>query len=249
MIELRGICACFGAMTVVDDVSLALGKGEAFGIVGESGSGKSTLLRVIAGLHEDWSGGLVIADRIQMPHQRRRFGPQVQMVFQDPFGSLHPRHTVDRTLAEPLAIHGIGDAAARVAAALQTVGLSAAHRFRFPYQLSGGQRQRVAIARALILEPGVLLLDEPTSALDMAAQREILDLLQQLRRERRLSYILVSHSLAVVAELCDRIAVMQEGRFVEELSVAALRAGDVRHPYTRALLTASMGYRRRRVPG
>ncbi len=244
MIELRGIRARFGATTVIDDVSFALGEGETFGIIGESGSGKSTLLRVIAGLHEDWSGGLTIAGKAQAPH-RRRFGPQVQMVFQDPFGSLHPRHTVDRALAEPLAIHGIANPAARIAAALEAVGLAAAHRFRFPYQLSGGQRQRVAIARALILEPSVLLLDEPTSALDMAVQREIMDLLQQLRRERQLCYVFVSHSLAVVAELCDRIAVMRDGRFVEELPAAALRAGEVRHPYTRMLLAASAGYRRR----
>jgi peptide/nickel transport system ATP-binding protein len=167
------------------------------------------------------------------------------MVFQDPYGSLHPRHTVDRALAEPLAIHGIAGADARIAAALHAVGLGPAQRFRYPHQLSGGQRQRVAIARALILEPSLVLLDEPTAALDAAVQAEIIALLQRLRRERRLTFILVSHNLAVVAQLCDRVLVMRDGRIVEELSVAALRAGNAQHPYTRELLQTSRGYRRR----
>jgi len=177
--------------------------------------------------------------------QRRAHHGRVQMVFQDPYGSLHPRHTVDRALGEPLAIHRVGDAAPRIAAALDAVGLAPMHRFRYPHQLSGGQRQRVAIARALILEPAILLLDEPTAALDVSVQAEIIALLQQLRRERRLTYMLVSHNLTVVAQLCERVAVMREGRIVEELTVADLRAGTALHPYTRELLQASRGYRRR----
>jgi peptide/nickel transport system ATP-binding protein len=166
------------------------------------------------------------------------------MVFQDPYGSLHPRHTVDRALGEPLAIHGLGERPARVAAALQAVGLDASHRFRYPHQLSGGQRQRVAIARALILDPRLILLDEPTSALDASVQAEILALLERLRRERGLAYLLVSHNLAIIGRLCDRVAVMREGRFVEALDIAGLRAGAAQHPYTRELLAAAGGFRR-----
>ncbi|HEX7967865.1 MAG TPA: ABC transporter ATP-binding protein [Stellaceae bacterium] len=246
MIEARGLTARFGATAVVDDVSFTVAAGEAFGIVGESGSGKSTVLRVLAGLHQDWSGSLVVDGAPQECHRSRR-GRRVQMVFQDPYGSLHPRHIVDRALAEPLAINGIADATTRITLALRAVGLDGAHRFRYPHQLSGGQRQRVAIARALILEPALLLLDEPTSALDVSVQAEIVALLQALRRERRLSYVLVSHNLAVVAQLCDRLAVMREGRFVAEMTVAALRAGNAEDPYTRELLDASRGYRRRKT--
>jgi peptide/nickel transport system ATP-binding protein len=244
MIEARALTARFDTTTAVDGVSFSVAAGEAFGIVGESGSGKSTLLRVLAGLHEVWSGTLVL-DGVAQGHRRPHQG-RVQMVFQDPYGSLHPRHTVDRALGEPLAIHGVGNPAPRIAAALDAVGLEPQHRFRYPHQLSGGQRQRVAIARALILEPALLLLDEPTAALDASVQAEIIALLQRLRRERRLSYVLVSHNLAIVAQLCERVAVMRDGRIVEELTIAELRAGTAQHPYTRELLTASRGYVRRR---
>ena len=243
MIAASGLAARFGAMRAVDGVSFAVASGEAFGIAGESGSGKSTLLRVLAGLHAEWSGRLALDGTPQAPRERRHRGA-VQMVFQDPYGSLHPRHTVDRALAEPLAVHGVAGAAGGIAAALGEVGLAPEHRFRYPHQLSGGQRQRVAIARALIQAPRLLLLDEPTSALDASVQAEILALLQRLRRERRLTYVLVSHNLAVIAALCERVAVMREGRFVEELATADLRAGRAREPYTRELIAASRGYRR-----
>ncbi|HXZ03175.1 MAG TPA: ABC transporter ATP-binding protein, partial [Stellaceae bacterium] len=224
MIAARGLSARFGATLAVDGVSFAVAAGEAFGIVGESGSGKSTVLRVIAGLHADWSGRIEIDGVAQSP-RRLRPGGAAQMVFQDPYGSLHPRHTVDHALAEPLAVHGVAAAPTRIAAALAAVGLAPEHRFRYPHQLSGGQRQRVAIARALILAPRLVLLDEPTSALDAPVQVEILALLQRFRREQRLAYLLVSHNLAVIAALCERVAVMREGRFVEELATADLRAG------------------------
>jgi ABC-type dipeptide/oligopeptide/nickel transport system ATPase subunit len=245
MIEARALTARFGATTVVDGVSFSVGAGEALGIVGESGSGKSTLLRVIAGLHEEWSGALLVDGAPQ--RQRRRHDGRVQMVFQDPYGSLHPRHTVDRALAEPLAVSGARNIDARIAAALHSVGLDAAHRFRYPHQLSGGQRQRVAIARALVREPALVLLDEPTAALDASVQAEILALLQRLRRERRLTYVLVSHNLAVVAQLCERVAVMREGHMLEELPVGDLIAGAARDAYTRELLQASRGYVRQRA--
>jgi peptide/nickel transport system ATP-binding protein len=165
------------------------------------------------------------------------------MVFQDPFGSLHPRHTVDRILGEPIAIQRLGNADLRIARGLSEVGLGPSFRFRYPHQLSGGQRQRVSIARALIVEPRVLLLDEPTSALDVSVQAEILNLLMRLRKERALTTILVSHNLAVVGHLCERLLVMNAGRAVEEMTAGDLRSGAPRDEYTLALLRASEGYK------
>ena len=167
------------------------------------------------------------------------------MVFQDPYGSLHPRFTIDQTLREPLTINGIGRQEERIVEALREVGLGPAYRFRYPHQLSGGQRQRVAIARALIVEPRVLLLDEPTSALDVSVQAEILNLLRRLHRERNLTMILVSHNLAVVGFLCSRVAVMRNGEIVEQRDIASIRAQQVEHEYTRSLLLATSGYRRK----
>jgi peptide/nickel transport system ATP-binding protein len=169
------------------------------------------------------------------------------MVFQDPYGSLHPRQTVHTQLIEPARIHGLDRGEQRVLAAIEAVGLPASFRFRYPHQLSGGQRQRVAIARTLVLEPEVLLLDEPTSALDVSVQAEVLNLLSALRREHGLTYILVSHDLAVIDHMCDRLAVMNHGRIREELSRADLEASRFRDPYTRELFQASLGYRREAV--
>ncbi len=232
------------AVHAVKGVSFAVGDGEAFGIVGESGSGKSTVLRVLAGLNRGWTGRLLIRGREVERRRSRRSYRIVQMVFQDPYGSLHPRQTVERILMEGLAIQNMDDRQRRVQRVLYDVGLGGHFLYRYPHQLSGGQRQRVAIARALILEPRLLLLDEPTSALDVSVQAEILNLLRELRQRRRLSCILVSHNLAVVAHLCDRLIVMNEGRIVEELDVEALRAGAARHPYTQQLLRASGRYDR-----
>jgi peptide/nickel transport system ATP-binding protein len=244
MIEARNIAARHGEHVVVNGVSFDVADGESFGIVGESGSGKSTLLRVIAGLHRDWSGTLVIAGQGQGRYRPRTFGRTVSMVFQDPYGSLHPRQTVERALAEPLIVQGFGHDGARIAAALRDVGLDEAYRNRYPHQLSGGQRQRVAIARALILGPKLLLLDEPTSALDASVQADILALLRRLKDEHDMTFVLVSHSLAVVAFLCERAAVMQEGRIVEEAATADLRRGNLLTPYARELFAASQGFHR-----
>ncbi|MBI0435484.1 ABC transporter ATP-binding protein [Roseomonas sp. KE0001] len=239
MISIRHLDVHFGSSHVVRDISFGIGAGETYGLVGESGSGKSTVLRTIAGLNADWQGEMTLGGKALGARRDRAFFKTVQMVFQDPYGSLHPRQTVDRILAEPLAIHGIPDAEARIARALSEVALPRTARFRFPHQLSGGQRQRVAIARALIADPAVLLLDEPTSALDVSVQAEVLNLLADLRQARQLTCILVSHNLAVVAHLCGRLAVMQGGRIVEELSAAQLRAGEARHPHTRELIALS----------
>jgi len=234
----------FGDSHVVRDLSFSVAPGESYGIVGESGSGKSTVLRVLSGLNRHWSGAVEITGQTQPKIRDKAFYRAVQMVFQDPYGSLHPKKTVDDTLAEPLAIHGIGDAERRIGRAMSEVGLPASFRFRYPHQLSGGQRQRVAIARALVLEPTILLLDEPTSALDVSIQAEVLNLLQALRQERKLTYILVSHDLAVVAHMCQRLLVMQFGSGVEEMTAQTLAARNPQTDYARQLLTASEGFRR-----
>jgi len=238
------------AVHAVRGISFHVEEGGAYGLVGESGSGKTTVLRVLSGLLGTWEGRLAVGGQEQGARRDRAFHKMVQMVFQDPYGSLHPRHTVDRALAEPIAIHRLGrqgDSSRRIVRALDEVGLGPAFRFRYPHQLSGGQRQRVAIARALVLEPRVLLLDEPTSSLDVSIQAEVLNLLARLRREHRLTYVLVTHNLAVVAHLCEHLGVMNLGRMVEELTVAELRAAEPREPYTRQLLRASLGYDRRAV--
>ena len=223
----------------VESVSLAVDAQQSFGLVGESGSGKSTILRAICGLAPVTGGTIRIGGDVVPTPRGRAFSARVQMVFQDPYASLHPRHTLDRTLSEPLAIHGIGDTDARVMQALTDVGLPQSFRFRYPHQLSGGQRQRVAIARALMLRPEILLLDEPTSALDASVQAETLNLLNRLRAERGLTFLMVSHDLAVIDHMCDRVLVMQHGRAVEELSRDDLAQAQMKTDYARSLFSAS----------
>jgi peptide/nickel transport system ATP-binding protein len=170
-----------------------------------------------------------------------------QMVFQDPYGSLHPNQTVDQILAMPVAIHRLDRGEARIAQALGEVGLGREHRYRYPHQLSGGQRQRVAIARALILKPRILLLDEPTSALDVSVQAEILNLLSRLRRNHGLTLLMVSHDLAVIAHLCERIGVMRSGQLLEITTATAMANNQVAHDYTRELLRSNAGFDRSSV--
>ncbi|AUT61446.1 ABC transporter ATP-binding protein [Paraburkholderia terrae] len=246
MIEVDAVTVRFktaaGAVDAVRNVSFHVAQGEVFGLVGESGSGKSTILRALSGLTPIALGTMRIAQHEQAAQKR-----DVQMVFQDPYGSLHPRFTVDQTLREPLRINGIDRHEERIVNGLREVGLNASFRFRYPHQLSGGQRQRVAIARALIVEPRVLLLDEPTSALDVSVQAEILNLLKRLHQERNLTMILVSHNLAVVGFLCSRVAIMRNGEIVEELDIGCVRAQQVESEYSRSLLLATGGYRRKVV--
>jgi ABC-type dipeptide/oligopeptide/nickel transport system ATPase subunit len=244
MIDIDGLTVRFGGFIAVDDVSFRVGEGQAFGLVGESGSGKTTVLKAIAGLARGWGGRIVVDGETLADTRSRGFYRKVQMIFQDPYGSLHPRHTVDRTLAEPVRIHGLRAAGARVERVLRAVGLGPEFRYRFPHQLSGGQRQRVAIARALMLEPKVLLLDEPTSSLDVSVQAEILNLLVALREERGLTYLFVSHNLAVIAHMCSELAIMKEGRLVEQVPAEALRSGALADAYSRQLLRSSEGYDR-----
>lgn len=232
----------FDRFRALKGVSLEVQPGESFGLVGESGSGKSTLLRAIAGLAPVASGSIAVNGKTLGTRRDKAFYREVQMVFQDPYGSLHPRQTVDRLLQEPLAIHGFADGEKRIQRALDEVGLGNGFRFRYSHQLSGGQRQRVAIARALILEPSILLLDEPTSALDASVQAEVLNLLEEIRRRRKLTFLMVSHDLAIITHMCERLMVMQSGEAVENLTAADLVERRVTKDYTRNLLRASDGF-------
>lgn len=246
-LAIEGLRVAYDGHVAVDDLSLTVPPGGSLGIVGESGSGKSTVLRAVCGLAPMAAGRIaLLGDGAGAKIGSAPFLRRVQMVFQDPYGSLHPRQTVDRLLAEPLAIHGIGRGAereARIERALDEVGLGDGYRFRYPHQLSGGQRQRVAIARALILEPALLLLDEPTSALDASVQAEVLNLLDALRQRRGLTFVMVSHDLAVVTHLCEQLVVMHRGRAVEALAAADLAAGRVQSDTTRLLMRAAEGFR------
>lgn len=248
MIDIENLSVVFGdggdLVRAVDQVSLQVQAGESFGLVGESGSGKSTILRAVAGLVPSAGGEIRIDGKTLGRKRDRAFYAQVQMVFQDPFGSLHPKHTIDRILSEPLIVHGLDNREARVRAVLDQVQLGPSFRFRYPHQLSGGQRQRIAIARALILSPRIILLDEPTSALDVSIQAEVLNLLDDIRTQLGVTYLLVSHDLGVVAHMCDRFAVMRQGKLVEVARSADLGAGTLAEAYSRQLLLASKGYDR-----
>lgn len=253
MITLDNVTIAYGtgphAVVAVQGFTLTVPEGEAVGLVGESGSGKSTVLRAVAGLIPYASGEITLAghrvDRRRTTAQRK----MSQMVFQDPYGSLHPNQTVDQILALPVAIHRLDRGEGRIVQALAEVGLGREHRYRYPHQLSGGQRQRVAIARALILEPRILLLDEPTSALDVSVQAEILNLLARLRRDHGLTLLMVSHDLAVIAHLCERIGVMTSGQLVEITTATAMADNQVTHDYTRELLRSNAGFDRSGVAG
>ncbi|MEM7613450.1 MAG: ABC transporter ATP-binding protein [Pseudomonadota bacterium] len=244
MLEAEKLSVWFGRgrdrVDAVKEAGFSVARGESFGLVGESGSGKSTILRAITGLAPHWSGRMAV-DGAEITRTRpKAFYKTVQMVFQDPYASLHPRHSVDQVLGETLHLHGFKGIDDRVVRLLDDVGLGQKFRFRYPHQLSGGQRQRVAIARALAPEPRLLLLDEPTSALDVSVQAEILNLLADLRAEHALTYLMVSHDLSVVGHMCDRLAVMKDGEIVEVMDVAALRNMRATHPYSQHLLQASV---------
>jgi len=241
-ITVEGLEVVFDRFRALKGVTLEVREGESYGLVGESGSGKSTLLRAITGLAPVSSGTIAVNGKTLGKTRDKAFYRAVQMVFQDPYGSLHPRQTVDRLLQEPLAIHGIADGERRIERALDEVGLGKGFRFRYAHQLSGGQRQRVAIARALILEPSVLLLDEPTSALDASVQAEVLNLLEEIRRRRKLTFLMVSHDLAIITHMCERLMVMQNGEAVETLTASQLIGHRVSEDYTRNLLRASEGF-------
>jgi peptide/nickel transport system ATP-binding protein len=227
----------------VQGVSLNMNRGTNLGIVGESGSGKSTLARLVMGLEPTSQGSVKILGQTLTelsPSKLRTARRNFQMVFQDPYGSLDPRQTVERIITEPLGIFGDKSLATmRVMAkdVLEAVGLRHADLDKYPHEFSGGQRQRVAIARALITRPQLIVADEPVSALDVSVQAQVLNLMQDLSRDFGVTYLLISHDLAVVDYLCDEVAVIFQGRIVEQGSPQVLFS-QAAHPYTRALLDA-----------
>jgi oligopeptide/dipeptide ABC transporter ATP-binding protein len=248
VISLSGLDIGYAAgrrfVQVVHGVSLDVARGEVVGLVGESGSGKTTIGRAILRLLEP-HGGRITIDGEDITHRDRRamrpLRRRMQMIFQDPYASLDPRLTVARIVGEACAIHKIGtrqDRADRVARMLEQVGLPPDAMRRFPHEFSGGQRQRISIARALIVEPAYLVADEPVSALDVSVQAQVVNLLNQLQRERGLGMLFISHDLAVVQHVCHRVAVLYLGRVMEVAPVVRLYAAP-RHPYTAALLAAA----------
>jgi oligopeptide/dipeptide ABC transporter ATP-binding protein len=248
LVELDGVTKDFRArdgrmLRAVDGVSLVVRPGETLGIVGESGSGKSTLGRLILGLHEPTSGMVRFEGQdlsSVSAGNLRQLRRDMQPIFQDPYASLDPRFTVGDSIAEPLVIHRIGNRASRarkVAELLEIVGLEADAVARYPHEFSGGQRQRIGIARAIALEPKLIVADEPVSALDVSIQSQILNLLIELKDRLKLSYVFISHDLAVVEHISDRVAVMYLGRVVETAETAALYRRAA-HPYTEALISA-----------
>jgi peptide/nickel transport system ATP-binding protein len=241
----------------VDGVSFAIGQGETLGLVGESGCGKSTVARLIVGLYRPTRGRILFngspIDGADAPPAWRR---SMQMIFQDPYASLNPRWRVRDIVAEPIRAHELAQSAvevdARVAALLGQVGLAAADGTKYPHQFSGGQRQRISIARALATRPAFLICDEPTSALDVSVQAQVLNLMQRLQRELGLTFLFISHNIAVVHHVADRVGVMYLGRIVELAPTRGLFASP-QHPYTRMLLAAvpdlSLSAKRRTAVG
>jgi len=228
-----------GWVRAVDGVSFAINEGECVGLVGESGCGKTTLGRTLLQLIEPTAGTIQFAG--QAITDLRTFRRQAQMIFQDPYGSLNPRMTVGKIITEPLRIHKLSknksDEQARVAELLKSVGLAPEHARRYPHEFSGGQRQRIGIARALAVQPKFIVCDEPVSALDVSVQAQIINLLQDLQEQFKLTYLFIAHDLAVVEHISDRVLVMYFGKVVESASAAEIYDHPT-HWYTQALLSA-----------
>ena len=234
----RGLFKGKRDLHAVNGVSLRIQKGDVLGLVGESGCGKTTLARILLGLLPPSSGEILIDGKAMKKEERRTIARKIQPIFQDPYSSLNPRKTIGSIVSLPLRVHRVGDSSTwrgKMEEMLDLVGLPKRVLHSYPGQLSGGQRQRVAVARALIMRPDVVICDEPTSSLDVSVQAQILNLLISLRRESGLTYLLISHNLAVVEHLATRVAVMYLGRIVEEADTDRIFKNP-RHPYTKALL-------------
>jgi len=245
VLEARGLRRVYGERVAVDDVSLAVRRGQTLGIVGESGSGKSTVARLLLGLERPDAGAVTLGGApwsARTERERRPARGRIQLVDQDPFGAFDPRWTIERIIGEAVAL---GESSTRVRSLelLRQVGLGEEHLRRRPQQLSGGQRQRVAIARALARRPGILVCDEPVSALDLTIQAQVLALLSSLQAELGLAMVFISHDLGVIAQVSDEILVMRDGRVVEAGPAAGV-LGAPQHPFTRQLLAAVPGIAR-----
>ncbi len=271
LLEVRGLSVHFpivggllrrpiGTVQALTEVSFSIEKGETLGVVGESGCGKTTLGRALVRLYRPTAGSIRFAGREIADLEHSELAPlrrELQMIFQDPFGSLNPRMSIRAALEEPLLIHGVADRSARRAGVeelFELVGMRSEDLDKFPHEFSGGQRQRICIARALVLEPTLVVADEPVSALDVSIQAQVLNLLVELQSRLNLTYVFISHDLAVVKYIADRVAVMYLGRIVELAAPDAIY-GRPRHPYTKALLSAIPQLRttvrgeRERLPG
>lgn len=244
LVELAGVSVVFDRrVRALDDVTLAIGKGEIVGLVGESGSGKSTLCRVLVGLTPPSSGSVRVGDRPvgeQLAQRPLAFRRRAQLLLQDAVASLSPRMTIGRTLEEPIAIHTLprAEALVQLSAILNRLGLSPDVLAKFPHQISGGQARRVGVARALLMRPEIIVADEPTAGLDVSVQGELLNLLLDLQREFGLTYLLVSHNLNVIRRVTGRTAVMYLGQIVEEAATRELFDAPA-HPYSAALLSTN----------
>jgi len=235
----RGLFSRPGEIRAVDNVSLRIRRGETLGLVGESGCGKSTLAKMLLGLLPPTSGNVLIEGREIDAGDRRELASRIQPIFQDPYSSLNPRRTVADIVEVALRLHNIGTPTQRkqrVREMLDVVGMPERTHGQYPGQLSGGQRQRVAIARALILQPEILICDEPTSALDVSVQRQVLNIMDDLVKQRGMGLIFISHDLNLVSEFCDRVLIMYAGRIVEVCDADKLHQAT--HPYTRGLLNS-----------
>ena len=240
----KGVFGKIKYVKAVDDVSLDIFEGEVFGIVGESGCGKSTLGKVICKLIPPTAGELHYEDEDYTGYSQKqmiKIRKNMQMIFQDPYASLNPRMSIRDIIAEPLHIHSLAsdpkEIDQRVVSLLQKVGLDMYHANRYPHEFSGGQRQRIGIARALAVEPKLIIADEPVSALDVSIQSQVLNLLNDLKKDLALTYLFISHDLSVVEHICDRVGVMYLGDFVEVGDKYSLYS-EPKHPYTKALLSA-----------